>query len=1452
LSNVYSQLESDNNKELVIQQFESVSKSALKVGASKNKQDKILLDTYKIWLELEQFHSEFCELILNLVQNTFSDVAKGDCILPLSERRFFEKKTDLKKIYELTKDSKDAKACLLRYFFQTNIDVNVSDKIITQIVSKETDTKHQTFAKFKLRFDDLYSGTLDKKNRESFWTTLERLSSRVVECEQYKFSPKVFKENPHSAYNRLKLLPSLFRFWYCQKFDIEKSDKSDNDIYNSFLEVVCTEIKHVPEDKIISVSLDTLLSFLKTGIETPIQLTTLNKNFFNSQNKESAYLSSYLKYLLQLWSEDNSRNSGMALPRLNNSYYSKKDRQQASDFYSQIREVNPQLTLFLENRLSDCIVRLSNHVFNDISYDQSLDSIIDWSCSNLDIPLTEYKETLEKIIDEFIFKYENSHSLTISDLLTLTGNNLSIDHYDYFKSNCLIHLLVVQSTSDQLSFSELIQQSCEQEIACLNRSVFLNYSLPEVFGQEFKETILAKYQKFKKDAFLMAKAWLLLLNNYTEFNGNIEGFVNDNLSKFFNNKLPKSKDMFCNKKLNGEIKALCKTFEVDANKLYSFPFEDVFYLSEDELVALSYFKTDNYHCFGISELLDQLTNDNLLSQWRKVMGKHDETVIYHALMSKFIDSKSIRFTDVILNGNRNKLKDVVQGKYFDEFVKSISNQSFNQVFLEFDESFSNCLEQKLDVVSNITFLGDSRFKLITDENHFPIKLGQGGFGCVYKVNDTLLDSIVAIKLIPKWSDSIHLEKKLLSEAIIMRQCRHESVITIYDVHSFYTEKLVFNSNIDKADVNSLRDDVNVFGLVMEYPETSKTLVDLNIDSLSFEAKCKILIQLTNAVEKIHSLKIVHGDIKPSNILIDDLDNIKLLDFGSATHKNYSLTSNTDSIFLSDNVRAEKDAELIDDLYSIGAIAVYLFAPTLIDYLMKNANQIDYSLYIALQVVTNNWSIMEGGEKVTIVEELCYFDALANTKRDKCEIHEFLSGLQQFESINNGEDYGLLDILIQLVTPYTNTQLNLLDKLMRCVGWTYSDCSSPLVYRKLESATDVKLIFERLVSNMPSVTFINGVMIYGKLLDKNSLENIPMKDISNYQRTTSATALFDNDLDDDKDLTSEFYDLLCLFKVCKGSLFKIKCEDLMTAHIVYKDYERENDKEQDRDLISDEEKHNRIKKHGQNIGSAALSNYFLQTKISFSKIEDEIEISECFYKLNIQLLERLGWLKNTASENSLYLEFEPKWGSYNKVLNVYELAFFNNYKYELEIDNLNGCKLRTLYKIDEQKCSVYANIFFSYKKQAEVLIDEFMSQSSQTQYFLKVRENEKIFNQLLDKFEESHSQDDFINAYKNVSEEFVVYIWQLFSEGTGTLENYLMSINNCSSPPCKYDFFKLELIINPKGKYFKKLKKIHSTFSERLEITPLFEDLKMIAAWRSRTNYYNVYKLLKELNSFDIA
>ncbi len=132
-------------------------------------------------------------------------------------------------------------------------------------------------------------------------------------------------------------------------------------------------------------------------------------------------------------------------------------------------------------------------------------------------------------------------------------------------------------------------------------------------------------------------------------------------------------------------------------------------------------------------------------------------------------------------------------------------------------------------------------------------LGEGGFGEVYKAIDTKLERFVAVKLLHKEDFSIMHEAKALARV------NSPFVVTIYDVINWDNQPAI----------------------VMEFIENA---VPLSLDSfrnIEPDNFITFYLQLLKGVSAIHAQGLCHGDIKPSNILIDSNNQVKLTDFGLA-------------------------------------------------------------------------------------------------------------------------------------------------------------------------------------------------------------------------------------------------------------------------------------------------------------------------------------------------------------------------------------------------------------------------------------------------------------------------------------------------------------------------------------------------------------------------------------------
>ncbi len=141
------------------------------------------------------------------------------------------------------------------------------------------------------------------------------------------------------------------------------------------------------------------------------------------------------------------------------------------------------------------------------------------------------------------------------------------------------------------------------------------------------------------------------------------------------------------------------------------------------------------------------------------------------------------------------------------------------------------------------------------------ELGRGGMGIVYKAYDTMLDRIVALKVLPPHFKS-HPQalEAFFREAKAAAAMNHPNIVTIYDMGEDGGENYI----------------------AMEYVDGQTLKEVLNREKV-FPVKVAMLItgQVCRALDYAHGRKVVHRDIKPSNIMWTKEKQVKIMDFGLA-------------------------------------------------------------------------------------------------------------------------------------------------------------------------------------------------------------------------------------------------------------------------------------------------------------------------------------------------------------------------------------------------------------------------------------------------------------------------------------------------------------------------------------------------------------------------------------------
>ncbi|MDH7511687.1 MAG: serine/threonine-protein kinase [Clostridiales bacterium] len=136
-------------------------------------------------------------------------------------------------------------------------------------------------------------------------------------------------------------------------------------------------------------------------------------------------------------------------------------------------------------------------------------------------------------------------------------------------------------------------------------------------------------------------------------------------------------------------------------------------------------------------------------------------------------------------------------------------------------------------------------------------LGSGGFGSVYLAKDTWLDIKVAIKVPHKQSAELY---KLLKEPRLQAALNHPNIVRM-----IAAEK-----------------ESKVFFMVMEYVKgrTLEKILDKE-KILEPERAVDYIKQVAHGVDHAHKNKIIHRDLRPSNVIISEDGTAKITDFGTS-------------------------------------------------------------------------------------------------------------------------------------------------------------------------------------------------------------------------------------------------------------------------------------------------------------------------------------------------------------------------------------------------------------------------------------------------------------------------------------------------------------------------------------------------------------------------------------------
>ena len=192
----------------------------------------------------------------------------------------------------------------------------------------------------------------------------------------------------------------------------------------------------------------------------------------------------------------------------------------------------------------------------------------------------------------------------------------------------------------------------------------------------------------------------------------------------------------------------------------------------------------------------------------------------------------------------------------------------------------------------------SRYRIIC-------KLGGGGMGTVYKVHDRDVNRVVALKVVrPELAANPEVMERFKQELLLARKISHKNILRIHDLGDHNGMKFISMAYVEGHDLSRV------------LKQQGRLPVDRAV---------RIACQLCAALDAAESEGVVHRDLKPQNVLLDDAGNVYVSDFGLAKslESDLSMTFTGQYLgtprYMSPEQAETKPVDHRSDIYSLGLI-----------------------------------------------------------------------------------------------------------------------------------------------------------------------------------------------------------------------------------------------------------------------------------------------------------------------------------------------------------------------------------------------------------------------------------------------------------------------------------------------------------------------------------------------------